>query len=75
MHSGDLEDSRQQQDPLPLHTFSFNAVLARFVKFEISLISSCYDVWGGLQYFNVVLGKQVEWLSRQCVKLRHIIIT
>ena len=72
VHSGELEDSRQQQDPLPLQTFSFSGVYARFVKFEIT---SCYDVWGGLQYFNVVLGKLVVWLSRQCVKIRHINIT
>ena len=62
--SGELEDSRQQQDPLPLQTFSFSGVYARFVKFEIT---SCYDVWGGLQYFNVlnVLVGMLEEHSRQ----------
>ena len=68
--SGELEDSRQQQDPLPLQTFSFSGVYARFVKFEIT---SCYDVWGGLQYFNVlnVLVGMLEEHSRQYMLKHH----
>ena len=53
--SGELEDPRQHPDAWqPLQTFSFNAVYARFVKFEVT---SSWDDWGGLQYFNVLLGK------------------
>ena len=60
--SGELEDPRQYQDPWqPLQTFSFNAVYARFVKFEVT---SSYDDWGGLQYFNVLPGKLEPPVSR-----------
>ena len=55
--SGELEDSRQQEDPLPLQTFTFNPISARFVKFEIT---SFYGTGGGLQYFNVVVYKNVK---------------
>ena len=54
VYSGELEDSRQQQDPLPLQTFTFSALAARFVKFQMT---SYYGSSGGLQYFNVLLGK------------------
>ena len=57
MASGELEDSRQQEDPLPLQTFTFNPISARFVKFEIT---SFYGTGGGLQYFNVVVYKNVK---------------
>ena len=45
-----LEDSREQSDPLPLQTFNFNPVTARFAKFK--LISYWGD-GGGLQYFTI----------------------
>ena len=55
--SGELEDSRQQQDPLPLQTFSVQGY-ARFVKFHITSFHGTYG--GGLQYFNVLVGKIVH---------------
>ena len=58
--SGELEDSRQQQDPLPLQTFTFSALAARFVKFQMT---SYYGSSGGLQYFNVLLGKSGTFLN------------
>ena len=58
--SGELEDSRQQQDPLPLQTFTFPALAASFVKFQIT---SYYGSSGGLQYFNVLLGKLGTYLK------------
>ena len=45
-----LEDSRQQEDPLPVQTFSFSERTARFVKFNQI---SYYGLGGGLQYFTV----------------------
>jgi len=46
-----LEDPRgQQTGPLPLQTFSFPAMSARFVQFNLS---SWYGWGGGLQYFSV----------------------
>ena len=58
--NGELEDSRQQQDPLPLQTFTFPALAASFVKFQMS---SYYGSSGGLQYFNVLLGKLGTYLK------------
>ena len=45
-----LEDSRNQNDPLPLQAFNFNSVTARYVKFKLL---SYWGYGGGLQYFNV----------------------
>merc|ERR1711990_518721 len=46
----ELQDSRQQSDPLPVLSFSFSDRTARFVKFKLL---SWYGVCGGLQYFAV----------------------
>ena len=46
-----LEDSRNQVDPLPLQTFNFKPVIARYVKFKVV---SWYQKGGGLQYFNMI---------------------
>ena len=49
-----LEDSRNQPDPLPLLTFPFHDLKARFVKFnQISF----HGDGGGLQYFAIKRGK------------------
>ena len=45
-----LEDSRQQEDPLPVQTFSFSERTVKFVKFNQI---SYYGKGGGLQYFAV----------------------
>ena len=45
-----LEDSRQQNDPLPLQTFNFNPVTARFAKFKLL---TYWGNGGGLQYFTI----------------------
>ncbi len=45
-----LLDSRNQPNPLDLQSFSFEAVTAGFVKFEVL---SWYGNGGGLQYFNI----------------------
>merc|ERR1712119_234316 len=45
-----LADPRDQTDPLPLQTFSFPMMTARFVQFNLS---SWYGWGGGLQYFRV----------------------
>ena len=45
-----LEDSRHQNDPLPLKKFSFNGRTARYIKFEMITF---YGNGGGLQYFAV----------------------
>ena len=45
-----ISDSRQQEKPLPLQTFNFDSLTARFVKFEVV---SWYGGGGGLQYFNL----------------------
>ena len=50
-----LEDSRQQDDPLPVQTFSFPERTARFVKFNQY---SYYGASGGLQYFAVTSATQ-----------------
>ena len=46
-----LEDSRNQNDPLPLMTFEFNSVTARYVKFKI--LEWWGTMGGGLQYFKI----------------------
>ena len=45
-----LDDSRQQNDPLPLQTFNFNSVTARYAKFKLL---SHWGSGGGLQYFKI----------------------
>lgn len=63
-----LEDPRDQQtDPLPLQTFSFPEVSARFVKFNLS---SWYGWGGGLQYFSVkeAAGEDLPMASPLVVK-------
>ena len=47
----ELEDSRQQEDPLPLQLISLESeVLAQFVKFEVL---KCWGKGCGLQYFDI----------------------
>ena len=45
-----ISDSRKQGKPLPLQTFSFDSMTARFAKFEVL---SYYGSGGGLNYFKV----------------------
>jgi len=45
-----LADPRAQTDPLPLQTFRFPEMTARFVQFNLS---SWYGWGGGLQYFRL----------------------
>ena len=45
----DLDDSRQQKDPLPLQKYYFEAKNASFLTFKVI---SFYGGGGGLQYFN-----------------------
>lgn len=52
-----LKDSRNQSDPLPLNTFNFNYVTARYVKFKLL---SYWGLGGGLQYFNVKKSQTTE---------------
>ena len=50
----ELEDSREQQDPLPLQTLDLSTeVTARFVKFELL---TWWGNGGGLQYFDIQRG-------------------
>ena len=49
-----LEDSRNQPLPLPLQTFPFHDLKARFVKFNQI---SYHGDGGGLQYFGIKRGK------------------
>ena len=52
----ELEDSRQQEDPLSLQLISLESeVLAQFVKFEAS---ECWGKGCGLQYFDVQRSSQ-----------------
>ena len=63
-----LEDPRgQQTDPLLLQTFSFQAMSARLVKFNLS---SWYGWGGGLQYFSVkeAAGEELPTASPLVVK-------
>ena len=47
-----LEDSRQQQDPLPLQIFPLDTVTAaQFIKFELL---AWYGGSGGLQFFDIL---------------------
>ena len=55
-----LEDSRTQNDPLPLQTFNFNSVSAKYVKFKLI---SYWGKGGGLQYFNLKKSKPGDWCS------------
>lgn len=57
-----LEDSRDQEDPLPVLTFPFSTdteVTARFVKFNLI---SWYGEGGGLQYFGVKKSKKFSFV-------------
>ena len=45
-----LNDSRNQDDPLPLQTFTFDFTASRYVKFKLL---SFWGKGGGLQYFNI----------------------
>ena len=45
-----LKDSREESDPLPLQTFNFDPVTARFAKFKLL---SYWGNGGGLQYFTI----------------------
>ena len=46
-----LDDSRQQQDPLPLQILHLQrTVLAQFIKFELL---EWYGKGGGLQYLDI----------------------
>ena len=48
----ELEDSRQQEDPIPLQLIALDAGMqqAQFVKFELV---SWWGNSGGLQYFDI----------------------
>ena len=47
-----LDDSRQQQDPLPLQIFPLDTVTAaQFIKFELL---AWYGPSGGLQFFDIL---------------------
>ena len=54
--SEELEDPRQDPLPLPLHTFTFPPVQARFIRFKLI---SWYGPSGGLQYFYPFLGQLI----------------
>ena len=45
-----LEDSRSQNDPLPLQTFNFDPKTAKYAKFKLL---SYWGNGGGLQYFKI----------------------
>ena len=57
---GTLDDSRQQNDPLPLQTFNFDPETARFAKFKLL---SYWGSGGGLQYFKIKKSKKDLSLS------------
>ena len=46
-----MPDSRWEEDPLPLQTFSFPSAMGRYVKFQVV---GWRGVGGGLQYFNIL---------------------
>ena len=53
-----LEDSRQQEDPLPLQEFVFSSPQEiRFIKFILLSNWGSPNEGGGLQYFYPLLGK------------------
>ena len=54
--SEDLEDPRQDPLPLPLLTFTFPPMQARFIRFKLI---SWYGPSGGLQYFSPFLGQLI----------------
>ena len=54
----ELEDSRQQEDPLPLQEFVFSSPQEiRFIKFILLSNWGSPNEGGGLQYFYPLLGK------------------
>ena len=59
----ELEDSRQQTDPLPVQNIGLNVgrVTAQFVKFELVTWWGPYT--GGLQYFDIDRGIFVKNLK------------
>ena len=54
--SEELEDPRKDPLPLPLLTFTFPPVQARFIRFKLI---SWYGPSGGLQYFSPFLGQLI----------------
>ena len=62
-----LEDSRQQQDPLPLQLIELDVeeVTAQFVKFELL---SWWGFGGGLIYFDIQRGNG----SKQKIKCQSL---
>ena len=52
-----ISDSRRQEKPLPIQEFSFDSMIARYVKFKIM---SWYGNSGGLNYFNVKKTGNIE---------------
>ena len=52
LESPELEDPRQQQDPLPLQKFPLDTVTAaQFIQFELV---AWYGGSGGLQFFDIL---------------------
>ena len=68
--SEDLEDPRQDPLPLPLLTFTFPPVQARFIRFKLI---SWYGPSGGLQYFFPFLGQLTKLLrDKGIIILSHL---
>ena len=56
-----LEDSRRQNDPLPLQLIDLEAeVTGQFLKFELL---EWYGRGGGLQYFDIIDGIAINTKS------------
>ena len=55
-----LEDSRQQEDPLPVQKFPFSERTAKFVKFNQI---SYYGYGGGLQYFTLTATRGISVIT------------
>ena len=53
-----LEDSREEEDPLPIQEFYFESVFASHVKVEIL---DFYGNGGGLQYFTAMYDENVTY--------------
>ena len=64
--SEELEDPRQDPLPLPLLTFSFPPMQARFIRFKLI---SWYGPSGGLQYFFPFLGQLTKLLRDKGLSL------
>ena len=68
--SEELEDPRQDPLPLPLLTFSFPPMQARFIRFKLI---SWYGPSGGLQYFFPFLGQLTKLLrDKGIIILSHL---